>query len=48
MDTYTDVASDQQADDPVAFTKLSEAKLSDQGVESDDLRSLLSSGFPPK
>lgn len=48
VDTNTDVASDQQADDPVAFTKLSEAKLSDQGVESDDLRSLLSSGFPPK
>ncbi|WOG85090.1 hypothetical protein DCAR_0104277 [Daucus carota subsp. sativus] len=44
VDTYTDVASDQQADDPVAFSKLSEAKLSDQGVESDDLPSILSSG----
>ncbi|XP_074338122.1 uncharacterized protein LOC141675302 [Apium graveolens] len=43
-DTNTEVASDRQADDSVHCSKFPKAKLSDRGVESDDILSMLSLG----
>lgn len=45
VDTNTEVASDRQADDSVHSSKISKAKLSERGVESDDILSVPSLGM---